>query len=47
MDLLDRECIKEAVPDQPELLRCDRAALAECIKEAVPDQPEPRSTSCG
>ena len=34
------ECIKEAVPDQPELARIEQKKRRECIKEAVPDQPE-------
>ena len=40
-----RECIKEAVPDQPELIATARPARKECIKEAVPDQPELRDTA--
>ena|GEM_PF-2168888 len=36
------ECIKEAVPDQPELSAVHFARSVECIKEAVPDQPERR-----
>jgi len=35
------ECIKEAVPDQPEPMRLPPFTTPECIKEAVPDQPEP------
>jgi len=38
-----RECIKEAVPDQPELEWLPGYYEFECIKEAVPDQPEPHA----
>jgi len=41
--MLAPECIKEAVPDQPEQ-RTNYVCLDfECIKEAVPDQPELRA----
>ena len=36
-----RECIREAIPDQPEHRRQAVTISSECIREAIPDQPEP------
>jgi len=45
LSLPAKECIKEAVPDQPERTRLMASLTLECIKEAVPDQPEHKPTS--